>query len=462
MDDSGSTASEAQSSADLSVIASRAAYIDANLTQIIDTTPKQFTYMQHADAAHCDGLQPQSTTTERLQRRVEALERENRRWADQYQLAAKQNQALQGYIQQLQPSTSSPQPPPSTDAPPPPPAPHPRDSLYRSLLSENAALLERYDSLQRRCRVQEQMLDTRNQALHEFQRIFAHIRQSERSRAAAAAPHPAPQSAQVAASALHSRQLSVESDASDRSSEQQLVDSIDALLTRPPRLFLSPPTASSKDQHSEEEVKQADDEQPSHSSSLSSSHTSSPASRVSHPPSRPKPNSLARRLQKPALTVSAAKPPPSSSRLLPHSPPSPTSRSPPVARSAVSAASSTSSTSPSTDRARSSSAAALRPSSRPPPARPPAPSLRPPLGAAGAADTVGKGAAAPGSPRSARSSRSPRLMAVAEGCVSKGGGKGATSGSKSASASHSAADLAKHRPRSAGHRNAAFSATTEL
>ena len=351
--------------ADLSVITHRDEYIDNNLTQIDDATPKHFTYLHDNTQPDAAAAAPDLAAFHRLQSRVSALEQENRRWVDQYQLACRQNQSLQAHIQLMLHDRSSVQPPsPSSSialsssvsstadlSPPPRPSspaparscPHPRDSLFHAVLLENGVLLDRYDSLQRRCRLQEHMIEHRNATLTQLQRALIHHRetvrrqryhqqqqQQQQQQQAATAAAEARDSAQSSArpSRFHSRQSSTASNCSERSAEQ-LVDDIEALLTRQPRLFIatSPPAPLSPSQRGKaeaEETKQQDDETQRRSAGgFSARITASTAS------------SAQRRSHRPTLTVSHSQS--ASRQLSPGLPPHPVHRSPPHSAASPSA-----------------------------------------------------------------------------------------------------------------------------
>ena len=327
-----STAQE--TTTDLSVLQSRDAYIDANLTTILHTTPKQHTYLD--TTPNTERTMTDTQLVDRQRQRIDTLEKENAAWVEQYNLATQQNQSLQAYADHLQQQLDR---QPSTQ-----PAGQTHNSLYRALLSENAALLSRLDSLQRRCRVQEGMIETRNTAIREMQRICAQQQQRHASRRKAqqAEAHCVmtdkqqvvheeekrreddPDTAVGAPlyhSILHSRESSTASTQSERSVELEQAEAlIDAVLMRPPRIFVpassSPSVASTTPSSPKEERKQLDD-----SNSTSSTHSSSPRVVPS------KPSTLARRIGKPPLTVQSKVQRPAvstvSSRLSPRSTASP-------------------------------------------------------------------------------------------------------------------------------------------
>lgn len=329
--DGSDTSNPNPPSVDLSVLAARSSYIDANLTQILDSTPKPFTYLDD----DLPSLPLTSTTLTRLLSRIDSLKRENRHWVDQYHSACTQLQSHKSYLTSLSSS----------------PPPHPHDALFQSLLSENRVLLDRYDSVARRCHVQEQMIESRDQALKEFQAAWLSQREVGRVRGRKGKAVVEKEGEGGGEEMGHTRHSSTASNASE------LVESIDAILTRPPRLFLSSTSSSrhvsspSTPRHVEEETKQPYNDR---------SNSSTPPSSSVIAPLPSKPTVLQRRLRT-NLTVSAK---PATARPV-RTPPSPSSRSP-APRSATSALSS----SPSPpSRLRSSSATSA--------SRPPLPPTRP-------------------------------------------------------------------------------------
>ena len=324
-----------QTTTDLSILQTRDAYIDANLTTILHTTPKQHTYLDTTPNTAHSMTDAQLIDRQRL--RIEALERENATWVEQYHLATEQIQSRQVYVDQLQHQLDQQQPQPTQPSDSRQALAgllHARNSLYQTMLSENAALLSRLDSLQRRCRVQEGMIDTRNAAIREMQRICTQQQQRQAGRrkaqqveaqSVAADKQPVVHEEEkreedevdttAAAAPLnyslqHSRQSST---ASERSVELEQAEAlIDAVLTRPPRIFVPTSTSSSvastTPSSPKEERKQLDDS------------NSSPPRVV-----QSKPSTLSRRIGKPPLTVKLQRPVVSaaSTRLSPRSAASP-------------------------------------------------------------------------------------------------------------------------------------------